>query len=128
MNGARTSAKGVTFNYADPEEGRYIYTPDIVDPVARGNTTPSQSGKMNKTMVKPILFFATLGDREVFRGEESIAIRDLDGSISGLSGVTIVNDEATYLSAKDNCQDKPDWNMKICDTKLVHVRNIKWFI
>ena len=51
MNGARTSAKGVTFNYADPEEGRYIYTPDIVDPVARGNTTLSQSGKMSKTFL-----------------------------------------------------------------------------
>lgn len=49
-----------------------------------------------------------------------MSVRDLDGSISGISGSTIVMRDASYLSAEDNCRDKPEWNMKICDTKFAH--------
>lgn len=53
-------------------------------------------------------------------GENSVTMRDLDGSLTGSAGVTVV-EKGVYFTKNSNCQEMSGWNLEICDEYFAKV-------
>ena len=62
-------------------------------------------------------------DKDIVSGhrENSILIRDLDGSLTGAQNRTIVKKGAYYTTSVD-CVTKENWNMDVCRARYIKVR------
>ena len=62
-------------------------------------------------------------DKDIVSGhrENSILIRDLDGSLTGAQNRTIVKKGAYYMRGVD-CVTREHWNMDVCRTRFIKVR------
>ena len=55
------------------------------------------------------------------RGEASVSIKDLDGTLTGAAGA-VVTKRGVYFADQDaKCSDKGGWNMQVCEGRFVKV-------
>ena len=56
------------------------------------------------------------------RGEESISMYDMDGSLTGEAG-SIVLRPGTYFTEGETCEERPEWNLQVCTGTFAKVKN-----
>ena len=54
--------------------------------------------------------------------ETSMTFRDLDGSLTGTAGTSLVSPDY-YLQEGLNCQLRENWNMTVCEGNFARVWN-----
>ena len=59
-------------------------------------------------------------DAKYGRGQESIMMRDLDGSLTNRTNVTVVKKGAQY-SRGLGCVEKTGWNLQVCSERFLKV-------
>lgn len=60
-------------------------------------------------------------EREWYKRDFAMAIRDLDGSLTGQAGVTVMKTGTPFTEGED-CQLREPWNLQICQDHYMAVR------
>ena len=59
-------------------------------------------------------------DEEVGRGDSTITMRDMDGSLTGYPG-SVVTKTDTYFTEGEDCTEIEGWNLQRCDGHFAKV-------
>ena len=55
------------------------------------------------------------------RGEASVGLRDLDGTLTGTAGAVVTKRGVYFADRDSDCSDKSGWNMQVCEGRYVKV-------
>ena len=53
--------------------------------------------------------------------EQSMTFRDLDGSLTGKAGTSLVSSDSYLLGDLEGCEHRGNWNMTVCEGDFARV-------
>ena len=79
-----------------------------------------ETGRGDRYDLNLIFFFILILPNYEFNYFSSIMMRDLDGSLTGEAGTTVVKPDM-YFTENSECEAKEGWNLEVCKGRFAKV-------